>query len=299
MEVKQKEVSKSKSSSDRAGSLAAWYRYTYFPKLLNELVNTPEIIKNINWPPIAFASNSGGYLHDVFKPKGTFYTKENINEAIWLASWISTYWYHENAEKRIHIVQLLNELPKMSFTSRQKELLLSQIVDNIEAFGTPLAAAENLSYLLHCLFRPSQERSASGSHSESRDSTNEPFSVDWRHQNQLMFCFHKLALGSPLKISKPKERVSNYDRRGSSISSNFSMVPYPFKKSSEVEKKSDFASCAGHVETKSISIPTHIKNDFVDDKIEKANTIVNRRGELNRIKKSSSRNRLRGDNFGK
>lgn len=117
---------------------------------------------------MAFASSSGGYLHDVFNPKGITYTKENINDAIWLATWISSYWYHENSEKRIHIVQLLLELPKMKFSSRQKELLLSQIVDNLEAFGTPQVAAENLSYLLHCLFRPGQDRSSS-SHSESKE----------------------------------------------------------------------------------------------------------------------------------
>jgi len=284
VEKKQMKGSPRKGSPERSSSEITWYRYTYFPKLLNELVDTPEVIKDINWPPIAFASSSGGYLHDVFKPKGTYYTKENINEAIWLASWISTYWYHENTEKRIHIVQLLNELPKMIFTSRQKELILSQIVDNIEAYGTPIAAAENLSYLLHCLFRPSTERSILSGYSQSQESINEPFSVDWRHQNQLMFWFHKLALGNPLKVCKPRERSLNFDRRGSSISANFNMVPYPFKKSSEVEKKPDFISCWGHAETKSISIPVDRKKDFVEDKIEKANIIANRRGEINRIK---------------
>jgi len=86
-------------------------------------------------------------------------------------------------KNRIHIIQLLSELPKMNFSSKQKELLLSQIVDNIEAFGTPLVSAENLSYLLHCLFRPVQEKITSN---RSDDMANAVFNVDWRHQNQLM-----------------------------------------------------------------------------------------------------------------
>jgi hypothetical protein len=59
-------------------------------------------------------------------------------------------------------------LPNMKFTSRQREIILAQITDNIEVFGKPAVTAENLSYFIHCV------------------KTIPDYNVDWRHQNQLM-----------------------------------------------------------------------------------------------------------------
>jgi len=44
---------------------------------------------------------------------------------------------------------MLKILPNMKFTLKQKELLITQIIDNVELFGKPTTIAENLSYLIH------------------------------------------------------------------------------------------------------------------------------------------------------
>jgi hypothetical protein len=125
-----------------------YYRYTYIPKLLTSLTTTKNAIAKINWPPVIVRSSRIGFLRDIFNPE-QYYTHENIKDAIWLACWIGTYWYHENSEKRIHIVQLLTQLPSMKFTVKQRELILSQIMDNLEVFGKSYISAENLSYFIH------------------------------------------------------------------------------------------------------------------------------------------------------
>jgi len=44
---------------------------------------------------------------------------------------------------------LLKQLPNMNFMPKQKEIIISQIIDNVEVFGKPPTIAENLSYLIH------------------------------------------------------------------------------------------------------------------------------------------------------
>ena len=127
---------------------AKFYRYTYVPKLLTSLTETNQAISKINWPPIYMRTTKIGFLRDIFNPE-QYYTHENIKDAIWLACWMGTYWYHENKEKRIHILQLIMQLPSMKFTSRQREIILSQVIDNLEVFGKTHIAAENLSYFIH------------------------------------------------------------------------------------------------------------------------------------------------------
>jgi hypothetical protein len=106
------------------------------------------LLNKLNWPSESLKGFKIGYLRDIFNPE-QFYTHENIKDAIWLACWIGTYWYHEDSEKRIHLMQLLLELPKMRLTTKQKDLIISQIIDNIEIFGKPAVIAENLSYFIH------------------------------------------------------------------------------------------------------------------------------------------------------
>ena len=247
------------------------YRYAYIPRLLNGLCNWVKVIKNINWPPISLQPASVGSLHDIFNPK-EIYTWENIKDALWLSCWIGAYWYHENSEKRIHITQLLLQLPSMKFSSRQRELILSQIVDNIEMYGKPSVAAENLSYLIHCI------------------KTIPGYNIDWRHQNQLMLCFHKLALGWGLKINITEFEEKSFKKKKSSFSSNFSMTQYHFKLATEVCKKPNFDRLSKHGVAKSISLPQYLSTDFIGNKIKKAASIVERREVVNKIRNTSSKN---------
>jgi hypothetical protein len=75
-----------------------FYRYTYIPKLLSVLYSGRSALKEINWPPVLLRGARIGFLRDIFNPEH-YYTHENICDAIWLACWIGTYWYHENTEK--------------------------------------------------------------------------------------------------------------------------------------------------------------------------------------------------------
>lgn len=134
--------------SFKENTKANCYRYTYIPKLLASLTITNMAISKISWPPVYLRTIKIGFLRDIFNPE-QYYTHENINDAIWLACWIGTYWYHENKEKRIHILQLIMQLPSMKFTSKQREVILSQIIDNLEVFGKAHISAENLSYFIH------------------------------------------------------------------------------------------------------------------------------------------------------
>ena len=76
----------------------AFYRYTYFPKLLNVLSVHPNVFMNLNWPKETNGLTKAGAIRDIFSPH-PYYTHENIKDIIWLTCWIGTYWYHENAEK--------------------------------------------------------------------------------------------------------------------------------------------------------------------------------------------------------
>lgn len=114
-----------------------------------------------------------------------------------------------------------------------------------------------------------------------------------------MFSFHKLALGHVLLIKKPDYERTPSIRRESSISSDFSMTPYNFVTNGDIEKKPEFASFKGRPENKSISVPYHIAQDFAEQKIEKAKSIVSRREELNRQKKSGTKSKLKSISLGK
>lgn len=110
-------------------------------------------------------------------------------------------------KNKIHIMSLLLQLPKMNFCKKQKSIILSQIIDNIDAFGKGEIAAENLSYFIHCV-------------------KNIPdFKIDWRHKNQLMLCFSKLVKGVSLSLDAQRV-LSELDEESKDDTSHLSSTSY-------------------------------------------------------------------------
>ena len=107
-------------------------------------------INSIEWAPETNNFSKKANIRDIFNPEQN-YTSDNINDALWYAWWIGWYWFHEDSEKHIHVTQLIRELPKIKFTAKQKEVLISQIIDNVELFGKPKTIASNLSFLIQAI----------------------------------------------------------------------------------------------------------------------------------------------------
>lgn len=125
-------------------------------------------------------------------------------------------------KNKIHLINLLLQLPKMKFTTKQKDAFLSSIVETIEMFGKKEIAAENLSYLLHCI------------------KTIPKYHIDWRHHNQLMICFSKLVEGISLSIDAQKV-LSELDEESKDETSQMSSTSFVPKinllKASYIEKR--------------------------------------------------------------
>lgn len=168
----------------------------------------------------------------------------------------------------------------MKFLPKQREMILSQIVDNIEMYGERSVAAENLSYLVHCI------------------KTIPGYDIDWRHQNQLMLCFHKLALGKGLKIKTPEFIELPKRDKGRRMSSNYEMTKFNFKSLTTIKNISCERVCRQE-ENKSISLPQYLSSDFIGNKIKKAENIVVRREAVNKIRNTSSKSVIRRNIFDK
>jgi hypothetical protein len=125
------------------------FKYQIFPKLLRGTMENEEIISEINWPTqsVAVAKPSGlRSLNNPPKP----YTHENINSIIWVTCWISTYYYHRENEKRVHLLELITNLPRIKILDKQKALIVSYITEAVGTFGTSTESIfQNLLYLHH------------------------------------------------------------------------------------------------------------------------------------------------------
>lgn len=89
------------------------YKYSCFPKFLNSLMlDRNEIENNINWPNIVTIMSEPPPSKDLFNPKIP-YSRSNINIMIWIISSIMSYRYHEDSEKIIHVINLLQFLLKV------------------------------------------------------------------------------------------------------------------------------------------------------------------------------------------
>ena len=166
-------------------------------------------------------------------------------------------------------MQLLKLLPRFNFTTKQKELLVSQIVDNLEVFGRASTIAQNMSYFVHCI------------------ETIPEYFTDWRLYNQVMLCFQKLALGNEVVINREKlntldtKNESNSEPRATSdalkpsIFSNFTI-----KSIRDGTDTDPFQLRWSKHASMSISSFHASHLDYISSKVQKAETIIRKRNNL-------------------
>lgn len=170
-------------------------------------------------------------------------------------------------------MQLLSILPSVKLHDRQKEIIVAQIVDNIEAYGKPEIIAENLSYFIHCI------RTIPG------------YGTDWKHQNQLMLAFHKLATGLTITLNQEKmaRGIEEEEESKEETSSCVSELPViNLHNATEIEKRSTPLDRAkGLHQSKSISCLKSFVDETITSKIHKADTVISRREQRNNRRKIS------------
>lgn len=125
-----------------------FFQYTIFPKLLKRFTESDEVLRNISWPEQTFSTKPIG-LRSLAHPHKA-YNHENINSIIWVTCWIATYYYHKDNEKKVHIVELITNLPRMKIGEKQRTLIATYVIEAVIHFGdTEELKFQNFSYLQH------------------------------------------------------------------------------------------------------------------------------------------------------
>ena len=230
-------------------------------------------VSKINWAPETGSFTKQWSIRDIFNPEQN-YTNESISDAIWFAWWIGWYWFHEDSEKHIHLSQLIRELPKTKFTTRQKDILISQIIDNIELFGEPKTIASNLSYLIQAV----------------------PNYVSWKNYNQLVLWFQRLVLGKRIILNQEKllgldsKRAVTPKEKQASVSTaslpNFSNLTVKIKVDADARDNPFSIKQPGH-DFNTVSMSKTENIDFVSAKVQKAETVIQRRKNVHLLHKDS------------
>lgn len=83
------------------------------------------------------------------------------------------------------------------------------------------------------------------------------------------------------------------------MSLNYSMTQFNFKTFNDVAQTHNYESTICHKGTKSINPPQYLTSDYIGNKIKKAESIVDMREAVNKIKNTSSKNVKRRNIFDK
>ena len=175
--------------TDQHSHESARFRYIYFPKLLDSIVWNPNLVNNISWPPEHICATARPKTAKSIFKQECHYTSENIYDAIWVAVWLGTYWYHDDSEKRIHTSEVLAQLQQMNFDNRQRRVIISQIIDCIESYGSPATIVENLSYFLYWI-KPAQKLNS-----------------HWAQFSKLMLSYNRLSIGITLTVDSERYKT--------------------------------------------------------------------------------------------
>ena len=131
----------------REGKEIKSFRYKIFPKLWLKLVGEDTDFK-IRWSKLSDPDDQ--------KPKYTLmypqqpYTYDNIDYIMWLIWWNSTYHYHDDKEKEVHLIELITNFPRMKLHRRLKPIWVSSVWSTV--FSNKKSTVDNfknLSYLFH------------------------------------------------------------------------------------------------------------------------------------------------------
>jgi len=113
---------------------------------LNEILLDEEVFNEINWPKSKVKGKPDG-LRPLNNPP-VQYNHENINSIIWVTCWIATYYYHNEDEKRVHIIELITNLPKIKIGEKLKSLIMKYIIETV-SIGPVEVAYPYFNYLQH------------------------------------------------------------------------------------------------------------------------------------------------------
>ena len=116
---------------------------------------------------------------DLFNPKIP-YGRGNINIMIWIISSILSYRYHENSEKLVHVMNLLQFLLKVMtrLDRAHRKVWINSTIEVIRIFGWDRTIAENMSYFIQNI------------------DIHSKYKINWKSLNKLMIAFKHLDLGN-------------------------------------------------------------------------------------------------------
>lgn len=123
------------------------FRYKVFPKLLKSVTNLNE--SEIRWWSINNLDDRDNSNHSLMNYSHP-YTYDNIDYIIWLIWWNSTYYYHDDKEKEVHLIELITNFPRMKLNRKLKPICVSSVWTTV--FSNKKSTIENfknLSYLFH------------------------------------------------------------------------------------------------------------------------------------------------------
>lgn len=163
------------------------YGSRFFPKLLNELIQTSESNKKKGIQEVKTEIKSEHINNDIFRPS-THYTKGNIGSIIWIICNIAVYWYHDDTEKIVHVGELIEFFVKIvsRIDKVQRQLWMDYAIDAFRLFGDVSTITENLSYFIQNI----------GSHSK--------YKIDWKALSNLAIAYRNLDIGLKSNFNETK-----------------------------------------------------------------------------------------------
>ena len=170
------------------------YQYTSFPKFLNSLMIDKNVIEEIDWPGYITGIPEPPPWKDLFNPKIP-YSRNNINLMIWIIWSILSYKYHDDSEKLVHVMNLLQFLLKvMTRLDRvHRKAWINFTIEVIRVFGSDKTIAENISYFIQNI------------------DIHSKYKINWKSLNKLMIAFKHLDLGNSYNYELLASKNSQYE----------------------------------------------------------------------------------------
>lgn len=76
---------------------------------------------------------------------------EEIIFGLWSIAWISTYWYHNEIERKIHVQYFMERFVRAQVYSEYKRELLHFIFEVVKTFGKPDQIIQTLTFMINIL----------------------------------------------------------------------------------------------------------------------------------------------------
>jgi hypothetical protein len=155
-----------------------WYKYKFFPKLMDNLMLDQDEIQRINWPAEIIEIDDTKPTLSIFEPE-VKYNYANINLMTWIVASLSAYRYHQHWEKIVHVTEWIHQLSKFMrlLDKSHWKIIIEHAIEIIRIFGDLKTIAGNMSYIIQNI---------------------QPFKyykIDWKSLNKLSIAFKFLDSG--------------------------------------------------------------------------------------------------------